>query len=261
MRTIKLLSCDRALLDSMRTAVSDAEELVWAGDGSEAHGDGAAKAELLLVDLSTEDRVLREDIDAASFIATISDPLCDADTIAELNGRISYHFVKPISPENLIRKVLRIVEGEGEITALEWQTRQIEACLSALSVPSHLLGHRYALQAVRLIAENETNTHIGMMHTVYPTIAENCGTSAVMVDRAIRHAIDVSWKKGNIRVQRIYFGYCAYDKKGIPTNSEFLFAIAEQLKLMFANSQPDRAFKQRIGELEQELGSGEKVLG
>ena len=108
----------------------------------------------------------------------------------------------------------------------------VETCLAALSVPSHLLGYRYILSAIEWIRMQPKPMQVSMLHDIYPMVAEQYGSSPIMVNRAIRHAIESAWKHGALEIQRSYFGYASQDKKGVPTNIEFLFAVYERLRLL-----------------------------
>ncbi len=107
-----------------------------------------------------------------------------------------------------------------------------EACLDALSVPIHLLGYRYLRIAIDTIRSNPFPQQQSMMHDIYPHVAKQYGSSPIMVNRAMRHAIDYAWRHGDPQAQRSYFGYGVPDKKGVPTNVEFLFAVCERLRLL-----------------------------
>ena len=106
------------------------------------------------------------------------------------------------------------------------------SCLAALAVPAHLLGYRYLLRVVTLIREQVHPLQCAIMQDIYPKVAEEYGSTPMMVNRAIRHAIDSAWKHGDAAVQRSYFGYSVIDKKGIPTNVEFIFAVYERTRLL-----------------------------
>lgn len=105
----------------------------------------------------------------------------------------------------------------------------IEASMNALGVPSHLLGYGYIRQAAVAILLNSNSK---LTTEIYPMIANENHSSPVMVNRAIRHAIEVMWRNGSIARQRAYFCYCSKDNDGIPTNSEVVHVIADRVAVM-----------------------------
>ena len=99
-----------------------------------------------------------------------------------------------------------------------------------LGVPAHTKGYQYLRTAILLTIENPE-----MMHSVtkelYPTVAKTYKTSSSRVERAIRHAIEVAWDRGDVDVLSSYFGYTIQSQRGKPTNSEFIAMIADKLRL------------------------------
>lgn len=128
--------------------------------------------------------------------------------------------------------LVRIARGLCNRTGGSERRAFCESCLDALSVPRHLLGYRYLSAAVERIRTDAQPMQVSILHEVYPFVAHRYGTSAVMVNRAIRHAVDLAWRRGSVEAQRSYFGYASVDKKGVPTNTEFLFAVCERLRLL-----------------------------
>lgn len=143
-------------------------------------------------------------------------------------GKWDYLVREPFDRESLVRIAKTLCGRPVDSASANAET----ACLNALSVPTHLLGFRYLHSAVRRISRETHPLQASMMHDVYPEVAEEYGSSSIMVNRAIRHAIDSAWKQGESSVQRSYFGYCANDKKGVPTNVEFLFAVVERMRIL-----------------------------
>ena len=85
--------------------------------------------------------------------------------------------------------------------------------------------------ALRGAQPERTGQKLSLIHILYPTVAKMHGTSASRVERAIRHAIEVAWDRGDIDVLNTYFGYTVNALRGKPTNSEFIAMIADRMKL------------------------------
>ena len=69
--------------------------------------------------------------------------------------------------------------------------------------------------------------------SLFPSVAKNYGTTSSRVERAIRHAIEVAWDRGDIDILNSYFGYTIHTSRGKPTNSEFIAMISDKLRLQF----------------------------
>ncbi len=131
--------------------------------------------------------------------------------------------------------------------------KQIGVCLDTLAVPKHLLGYRYIQCAAEFVIRQTNPIKLGMMKDIYPYVAEQMHTSPVMVDRAMRHAIEVSWNRGSVRLQRMVFGYCAFDKRGMPINAEFIYAVVDHLRPLLLTEEDDIEFAKRIKRIEDSL--------
>lgn len=107
---------------------------------------------------------------------------------------------------------------------------RVTKILHELGVPAHILGYNYVREAV-VIAINDPNVLAGITKILYPAIAKRFGTTASRVERAIRHAIEVAWDRGNLDIIRQYFGYTVSGLKGKPTNSEFISMLADTIRI------------------------------
>ena len=139
-----------------------------------------------------------------------------------------YEAQQPYDAEQLVR-VAQSLCGRRQADTVRLLT---ESCLTALSMPKHLLGFRYTCSAVELLHSAPQTKRVSMMKDVYPYLAETYQSTPVMTSRAIRHAIDRAWRDGDRAVQRSYFGYSASDTRGTPTNVEFLYAVSERVRLL-----------------------------
>lgn len=111
------------------------------------------------------------------------------------------------------------VEVEGEIRKI----------LLEIGMPDKLNGHRFAVEAIRLSAENEDYVH--MLHRkLYPTVAEKFDVVPVQVERYIRRAIEVAWDRGDLKVLAKYFGNTVNRYAGRPSTGEFIARIANEVR-------------------------------
>lgn len=115
--------------------------------------------------------------------------------------------------------------------------RMAKACLRSLSMPEHLLGFSYLVHSVLFLFQRPKEQRSSMMYEIYPHLASYFGTTPVMADRAIRHAVEVSWNRCDPSVVSEYLGYDRNDKKGIPTNAEYLYMLYERIRLLLGEEQ------------------------
>lgn len=101
----------------------------------------------------------------------------------------------------------------------------IAAILQEIGMPAHIRGYWYALEAVKLAAQDFSLIH-AITKGVYPDVAEKFGTTASRVERDIRLAIEAAWDRGDVDTLHSYFGYTVSAAKGRPTNGEFIAMVA-----------------------------------
>ena len=118
------------------------------------------------------------------------------------------------------------IKREDDIS-LEVRTTNI---IHDVGVPAHIKGYQYIREAILLAVENEDVIN-AITKTLYPTLAKKFNTTPSRVERAIRHAIEVAWNRGQIEMHDKIFGYTVNSNKGKPTNSEFIAMIADRLRL------------------------------
>ena len=106
----------------------------------------------------------------------------------------------------------------------------ITEIIHEIGVPAHIKGYHYLREAIILSVKNSEIIN-SVTKLLYPTVAKNHNTTASRVERAIRHAIEVAWDRGDIDVLNSYFGYTIQNDRGKPTNSEFIAMISDKLRL------------------------------
>lgn len=108
--------------------------------------------------------------------------------------------------------------------------KEITKLLHTLGMPTHVLGYEYSREAI-LIALGNKGILKGMTTELYPAVAQAFNTTPSRVERAIRHAVELAWDRGDLDTIQKFFGFTVSSKKGKPTNSEFLSALADHLRL------------------------------
>ena len=101
-----------------------------------------------------------------------------------------------------------------------------------IGVPAHIKGYTYLRDAIVLAVIDQIIINF-ITKELYPTVARAHGTTSSRVERAIRHAIEVAWDRGDVDVLNAYFGYTILNSRGKPTNSEFIAMIADKLRLKY----------------------------
>lgn len=104
-----------------------------------------------------------------------------------------------------------------------------------IGVPAHIKGYHYLRYAIILSVENSEMINC-ITKLLYPSVAAKFGTTPSRVERAIRHAIETAWDRGDIEVLNSYFGYTIRSVRGKPTNSEFIALISDKLRLQLKNT-------------------------
>jgi two-component system response regulator (stage 0 sporulation protein A) len=156
----------------------------------------------------------------------------------------SYFILKPFDMENLVNHI-RQVSGKAAAPTLsrsnsthkshsENKGRNLDANITSIiheiGVPAHIKGYLYLREAISMVY-NDIELLGSITKVLYPDIAKKFNTTASRVERAIRHAIEVAWSRGNIESISSLFGYTVSMSKAKPTNSEFIAMVADKLRL------------------------------
>ncbi len=139
---------------------------------------------------------------------------------------------KPCETASLLERMRQAVGAENmeEEDALHALQRKVTSVIHEVGVPAHIKGYQYVREAI-IIAVQDMEVINAVTKVLYPEVAHRFGTTPSRVERAIRHAIEVAWDRGDIEVLQKYFGYTVSNIKGKPTNSEFIAMIADSLTL------------------------------
>lgn len=111
--------------------------------------------------------------------------------------------------------------------------RYVTQIMLDMGIPAHLKGYHYLREAI-LISEQDMETVTSVTKLLYPSIAKRYHTTEQKVERAIRNAIEVSWQRGNISIFEELFGYSSLNGRQRPTNSEYIFRLADKIRLDIA---------------------------
>ena len=160
----------------------------------------------------------------------------EQDTIRKVGEYgVKYFILKPFDFKDFEKKILDLVEGnkmQSQVIDLHNHNIQISITkiLHQLGIPSHIKGYQYIREAISLVYTNP-NLIGGITKELYPEIGHKYKTSVSRVERAIRHAIEVSWNRGDWSLMEDIFGHSVDIDKAKPTNSEFIVTIADKLRL------------------------------
>ena len=144
-----------------------------------------------------------------------------------------YFMTKPCSESALYQRVQQLTQMS--VVTLEAPHRlsmesRVTAIIHEVGVPAHIKGYQYLREAI-CIAVNDMDVINAVTKVLYPAVAKKFGTTSSRVERAIRHAIEVAWDRGDLETLQKYFGYTVNGAKGKPTNSEFIALISDRLVL------------------------------
>ena len=109
---------------------------------------------------------------------------------------------------------------------------QVTKIIHQIGVPAHIKGYQYLRTAI-LLTVKDSDIINSVTKILYPTVAKKYQTTTSRVERAIRHAIEVAWDRGDVDTLNSYFGYTIQNSRGKPTNSEFIAMIADNLRLRY----------------------------
>ncbi|MCH5207962.1 MAG: sporulation transcription factor Spo0A [Oscillospiraceae bacterium] len=145
----------------------------------------------------------------------------------------AYVALKPLDPNMLVAKINEMC-GIGEKAPETRDDTELEVAVTEIihqvGIPAHIKGYHYLRTAIMLSVNNDEMIN-SITKLLYPTIAKTYQTTSSRVERAIRHAIEIAWDRGNIDVLDKFFSYTVHTSRGKPTNSEFIALIADHLRL------------------------------
>ena len=152
---------------------------------------------------------------------------------------VRYLMSKPCDLSALVERMEEVrSSGSKPVPAIRSNGGGIEAMVTniihEIGVPAHIKGYQYLREAI-IIAVNDMDVINAITKVLYPQVAKTFQTTPSRVERAIRHAIEVAWDRGDLDTLQRFFGYTVSNTKGKPTNSEFIALFADKLQLQLKN--------------------------
>ncbi len=171
-----------------------------------------------------------------------------ADFMTEFVGHllrsvgVEYVLLKPCTPRSVLERLDEIRKSMMNLSPYAREReRNVEAMVTSMiheiGVPAHIKGYQYLREAI-IIAVNDMDVINAITKVLYPQVAKTFATTPSRVERAIRHAIEVAWDRGDLETLQRFFGYTVSNTKGKPTNSEFIALIADKLQLQLKRMEP-----------------------
>ena len=147
---------------------------------------------------------------------------------------VNYYILKPFDLEDLEKNIISLSHKEYDKKNINLNHNNlvvsITKILHELGIPSHIKGYQYIREGIGILYERP-ETIGGITKELYPELANKFNTTVSRVERAIRHAIEVSWNRGSWDLMEEIFGHSVDIDKAKPTNSEFIVTIADKLRL------------------------------
>lgn len=226
--------------------LSQEEDLECIGD-TDNGVDALAMSAELKPDVLVMDLVLLK-LDGIEVLRRLSDAAPDTRAIIVTNMYrneivrqcsalgAAYFVPEPCDVDVLLERIRQIgaFARQNELFAPRANDVNLEAAVTEIiheiGVPAHIKGYQYLREAI-ILTINDMDIINAVTKVLYPEVAKKFGTTPSRVERAIRHAIEVAWDRGDIEVLQKFFGYTVSNIKGKPTNSEFIAMIADCLSL------------------------------
>lgn len=145
---------------------------------------------------------------------------------------------KPFDFSSLVYHIEAILKAknrtstEKEANGVADMEAQVTKIIHQIGIPAHIKGYQYLRTAI-LMTIDDTDIINSVTKILYPSVAKKYQTTTSRVERAIRHAIEVAWDRGDVDTLNSYFGYTIQNSRGKPTNSEFIAMIADNLRLKY----------------------------
>lgn len=185
------------------------------------------------------ERMTREPREYRPKVITLSAFGHDALTQRMLALGADYYILKPFSLDVLAQRIRQLASGqtgglEPGVPAVAAGARNLDLevtrIIHEVGIPAHIKGYLYLREAILMVIED-----VGLLSLVtkelYPSVAHKYKTTPSRVERAIRHAIEVAWNRGNLSAIHRIFGHTVSKDRGKPTNSEFIAMVADRLRM------------------------------
>ena len=157
-----------------------------------------------------------------------------------MNNGASYFVLKPYNINDLTENITMLMNTKNIMSNQAYQSNlnievKVTEILHQIGVPAHIKGYHYLRDSILMSIEKPEIIN-AVTKELYPSVALKYETTSSRVERAIRHAIEVAWDRGDVDVLNSYFGYTIHNSRGKPTNSEFIAMISDKLRLQLKNA-------------------------
>lgn len=158
-----------------------------------------------------------------------------------------YLFLKPFDIRSVTERIISLVAGDmdplpaplGTVVGESDLEILVSEIMHQIGVPAHIKGYQYLRDSI-IKCIYDTDYINAVTKRLYPDVAKQFFTTSSRVERAIRHAIEVAWDRGDVDVLNSFFGYTIHNCRGKPTNSEFIAMISDKLRLKLRSSTGDK---------------------
>ena len=189
-------------------------------------------------------RTVKSGKDKAPIIVLLSPVSNQNIFVQSLEAGADLCLIKPVNTQNLIQNLENLLKKRKNSGSPEYYSAQLPAdetpdieaqvtrIIHQIGVPAHIKGYQYLRTAI-LLTIKDSDIINSVTKVLYPSVAKKYQTTTSRVERAIRHAIEVAWDRGDVDTLNSYFGYTIQNNRGKPTNSEFIAMIADNLRLKY----------------------------
>lgn len=165
----------------------------------------------------------------------LADFMTEFVTNALLQQGVEYILLKPCTTRAVLERLdemrSNLIQVKPHIRSKEANIESmVTSMIHEIGVPAHIKGYQYLREAI-ILAVKDMEVINAITKVLYPQVAKTFATTPSRVERAIRHAIEVAWDRGDLETLQRFFGYTVSNTKGKPTNSEFIALIADKLQL------------------------------
>ena len=252
MEKIKVLIADDStvvldVLSSFLAEQDDIEVVGTAEDGLQVLDIlRAREVDVLLLDLvmpradgfTVLTQIQKEDLPQRPHVIVITALMRDDFIQRAVNLGADYYLLKPFELKEVYHKIVEYnqpmeVQGDAPVRgaqAIGSLDEKIANIFLSMGIPAHIKGYHFLREAIKLVIANREMIN-AITKDLYPTVARNFNTTSSKVERAIRHAIDVAWTRGQMENINLLFGSKLYVKHEKPTNGEFIALIADRLAI------------------------------
>lgn len=178
------------------------------------------------------EQLKKKNIDKNIIVATSYNAMEVIREVSEYG--VNYYVLKPFDLDDLETRILDICNKNYDRKSIDIKHSNLQVSITKilheLGIPSHIKGYQYIREGIGILYERP-ETIGGITKELYPELANKFDTTVSRVERAIRHAIEVSWNRGSWDLMEDIFGHSVDIDKAKPTNSEFIVTIADKLRL------------------------------